>query len=387
MRTGQRQPEAELRKCEVIFGQALSVRKQMKILFLCKRRPQGKDLIERPYGRFYYLPRILAEKGHDVQILLLSYKNDPKIVVVKDGIHWTSLSLLKHGPFAYLREAEKIIKQIKPNWVVGFSDTYYGILAQRLGTKYNISSLIDAYDNYESYIPWCRPLHYFWQRALAGADIITAAGPQLAGLMGQKRFDKKPTMVLPMAADPIGFKPLDKIKCRQELGLPSDKKLIGYCGSIHSNRGINVLFDAYKILLRENKDVKLVLTGRKGAGISIPDGARWLGYLPDGQIPGLLNSMDVLTVINETSTFGNFSYPVKLYEAMCCQVPVVATATPATIWILAEFPDFLAASNDSVDLSQKISRILQKTTKIDYGKKEGWEKESALFERAMIDHP
>jgi len=282
----------------------------MKLLFLCKRRPQGKDLIERPYGRFYYLPKILAEKGHDVEILLFSYKNDPKIAIARDGINWTSLSLLKHGLFAYLRETEKIIKQIKPNWVVGFSDTYYGILAQRFGTKYNISSLIDAYDNYESYMPWCRPLHYLWRR--------------------------KPTMVLPMAADPIGFKPLDKIKCRQELGLPSDKKLVGYCGSIHPSRGINVLFDAYKILLRENKDVELVLTGRKGSGVSIPDGARWLGYLPDEQIPVLLNSMDVLTVINKTSTFGNFSYPVKLYEAMCCQVPVVATATPATIWILAE---------------------------------------------------
>ena len=360
------------------------MREKLKILFLCKRRPQGKDLIERPYGRFYYLPKILAEKGHDVEILLFSYKNDPKIAIARDGINWTSLSLLKHGPFAYLRETEKIIKQIKPNWVVGFSDTYYGILAQRFGTKYNISSLIDAYDNYESYMPWCRPLHYLWRRALAKADLVTAAGPHLAGLMGQKRFDK-PTIVLPMAADPIGFKPLDKIKCRQELGLPSDKKLVGYCGSNHPSRGIDLLFDAYKILLRENKDIELVLTGRKGPGVAIPDGARWLGYIPDDQMPGLLNSMDVLTIINKTSAFGNFSYPVKLYEAMCCQVPVVATATPATIWILAEFPDFLAASNDSVDLSRKISCILQKTTGIDYGKKEGWEKESVLFERAMIE--
>ena len=31
----------------------------------------GKDLLESPYGRFYYLPELLAERGHDVSVLLL----------------------------------------------------------------------------------------------------------------------------------------------------------------------------------------------------------------------------------------------------------------------------------------------------------------------------
>jgi len=181
----------------------------MKLLFLCKRRPQGKDLIERPYGRFYYLPKILAEKGHEVHILLLSHKNEPKISHQKDEIHWASLSLLKHGPFAYSRNAEKITNQINPDWIVGFSDTYYGILAQRLGSKLHIPSLIDAYDNYESYIPWLKPLHYQWRSSLVKATLVTAAGPSLADLLGNSR-PGKPTEIIPMAADPI-FQPLDKV--------------------------------------------------------------------------------------------------------------------------------------------------------------------------------
>lgn len=347
----------------------------------------GRDLLTSPYGRFYHLPRLLARRGHEVSILLCSYKREPDQldVIDKDNIHWHSVSLAALNPFSYYLKARQMTSEIKPDWLVGFSDTYYGILAQYLASRFGSRSLIDAYDNYESYMTWCKPLHYLWRHALATADLVTAAGPQLAELMGRNRLEK-PTIVLPMAADPIGFKPLDKIKCRQELGLPSDKKLVGYCGSIHPSRGIDLLFDAYKILLREDKDVELVLTGRKGPGVSIPDGARWLGYLPDEQMPGLLNSMDVLTVINKTSAFGNFSYPVKLYEAMCCQVPVVAAATPATRWILAGFPNFLVASNDSVDLSRKITRILQETTVIDYGKEEGWEKESMQLELAMAGH-
>lgn len=49
----------------------------MKLLCLCKRHPQGRDLFNRPYGRFFHLPRLLAERGHEVHLLLLSYRNDP----------------------------------------------------------------------------------------------------------------------------------------------------------------------------------------------------------------------------------------------------------------------------------------------------------------------
>lgn len=362
----------------------------MKLLFLCKRRPMGRDLLTTPYGRFYYLPRLLALRGHEVSIFLCSYKMEPDQYDVhdEDGIRWYSVSLASLNPFRYYYEVRQLARKIGPDWIVSFSDTYYGVLAYHLAHRFGCKSLIDAYDNYESYMQWFRPLHYLWQRALIRADMITAAGPQLAEIMGRHRKEKPPKIV-PMAADPCGFKPLDKLVCRENLGLPKDRKLIGYCGSIHPSRGIDVLFDAYKILAQEHPDVELVLAGRKAPGINIPEGVRWLGYLPDEKIPLLLNCMDVLTVINKDSSFGNFSYPVKLYEAMCCRIPVVATATPATEWILAEHSELLAPPGDSVELSRIISRILQETTEIDYGKEEGWEKESVLFERAMTDrfHP
>lgn len=360
----------------------------MKLLFLCKRRPMGRDILTSPYGRFYHLPRLLGQKGHDVNVLLCSYKREPDVSEVTDdkGIIWHSVSPLNGNFLGYYRKTSELVRRIRPDWIVGFSETYYGILAQHIASRFGSRSLIDAYDNYESYISWFRPLHYLWRHALAKADLLTAAGPQLGQLMKQKKSEN-PVKVIPMAADPLGFQPLAKIKCRQKLGLSPDKKLVGYCGSIYLNRGIKLLFDAYKILLQENKDVELVLTGRKGSGVSIPDGIRWLGYLPDEQMPLLLNSMDVLTVINQDSSFGNFSYPVKLYEAMCCQVPVVATATSSTEWILAGHRELLVPPGDSVALSRKISQLLQKISRIDFGKEEGWEKEAVCFEQAMTDYP
>jgi glycosyltransferase involved in cell wall biosynthesis len=350
----------------------------MKLFFLCKRRPQGKDLIERPYGRFYSLPKILAEKGHGVHILLLSYKNEPKISHRKEGLNWTSISLTKHGPFAYIREAQKIIKHVKPDWVVGFSDTYYGILAQRLGTKFNIPSLIDAYDNYESYIPWLKPLHGLWRRSVSRATLATAAGPSLVDLLGRFRPDK-PTEIIPMTADPI-FKPMDKIECRQKLGLPVDKKIIGYSGStIHASRGIDILFTAFDSLKQEAPDVELVLTGRKGRNITIPSEANWLGYIPDADMPLLLNSLDVLLVINKPSSFGNYSYPVKLYEAMCCQVPVVVSETLSTKWIMQNHENLLVEPGSAEKLSDTIKYAMD-LERVNYGEQLDWNIVGADFE-------
>jgi glycosyltransferase involved in cell wall biosynthesis len=321
---------------------------------------------------------MLAEKGHEVHILLFSYKNEPEFSHQRDGINWSSISLLRNGPFAYVRSAEKIIKEIKPNWIVGFSDTYYGILAQKLGTKYNIPSLIDAYDNYESYIPWLKPLHVLWRKSLSRASLVTAAGPSLAGLLGTSR-PGKPTAIIPMAADPI-FQPMDKNECRKKLGLPIDKKLIGYSGStLVKNRGLEILFKAFTNLTDEIAHIELVLTGRKGRNISIPSEANWLGYIPDEHMPLLLNSLDVLVVMNQPSAFGNYSYPVKLYEAMRCQVPVVVTETLSTKWIMRKKSELLIVPDNQEKLSDKIKYALQ-FERIDYGEQPDWGKIGADFE-------
>jgi glycosyltransferase involved in cell wall biosynthesis len=353
----------------------------MKFLFLCKRRPQGRDLFKRPYGRFYYLPKKLAESGHEVHILLFSYKNESKISEEKDGIYWTSTSLIKHGPFSYVREASRLIKQIRPEWIGGFSDTYYGILAQRLADKYHTRSLIDAYDNFESYIPWLKPLHALWRKSLSKASLVTAAGPSLIDLLGKSR-SAKPTEIIPMVADPI-FQPMNKIECRKKLGLPIDKKLIGYSGStIHKSRSPDILFKAFTILRENLPDSELVLTGRKGHNVTIPSEAEWLGYIPDNHMPLLMNSLDVLVVLNQPSAFGNYSYPVKLYEAMACNTPVVVSKTLSTQWIMRNNRDLLVEPNDINELCRTIANVLN-LEEINYSAQKNWQQIGERFEELL----
>jgi hypothetical protein len=92
-------------------------------------------------------------------------------------------------------------------------------------------------------MPWTKPLHWLWRSALRQADLVSAAGPNLAALMRQGQEGKN-SVVVPMAADPTGFEPRDKMECRQALELPVDAPLVAYCGPLHRTRGADVLFDA-----------------------------------------------------------------------------------------------------------------------------------------------
>ncbi len=355
----------------------------MKFICFAKRRPQQKDLVTRPYGRFYYLPYLLAQRGHDVSVALLDYKPDRPLVFNKGGVQWSCKSVFNWKSSGYFGTINSLIRKNRPDWIVGFSDTYYGILAAHFGQKYGIPFAIDAYDNYESYLPWCKPLHLLWRTAIKKADAVTAAGPQLAQYLNRFRPHNK-VHIVPMAADPTGFKPLNKRQCRNRLNLPQDKKLIGYCGSMNQNRGLQTAFSAYELVRREYPDSLLILSGHRLAKTRLPATARHLGYLPDDLIPILLNCMDVLLIPNNLTKFGNFSYPVKLYEAMACQIPVVATATEPAKWILNNEKQHLAHPGDADDMAQKIVNVLQRHIN-SYEKLNTWENSCDAFEKALLE--
>jgi glycosyltransferase involved in cell wall biosynthesis len=353
----------------------------LKLLFLSKRYPMGRDLILRPYGRFFYLPYYLAERGHEVTLLLLDYRNEAPADISHDGIRWISEPLASRNPGRYLGRLRQLLRTDRPDWVIGLSDTYFGILAQYYGYRYGIRSCIDAYDNYESYIPWLKPLHRFWRRALSRADLVTAAGPDLAQFMSQQR-DGCPTVVVPMAADPIGFMPMDHTECRSQMRLPVDGRLIGYCGSLHKSRGVEVLFEAFERLRQTHPDVGLVLSGRQWGDVPVPESACSLGYIEDEKMPLLLNCMDALAVVNRDSAFGRYSHPVKLYEAMSCQVPVVVTSTAASKWILRNNPELLVPPSDAGALSSSLAAALDRG-RTAYPDVPDWQSVCDVFERAL----
>jgi glycosyltransferase involved in cell wall biosynthesis len=160
--------------------------------------------------------------------------------------------------------------------------------------------------------------------------------------------------------------------------------MVGFCGSLSRSRGLDILFSAFEMIREELPASRLILSGRKERGVTLPDHAHWLGYVRDDLVPILFNCLDVLQVVNRLSSFGKYSYPVKLYEAMACHLPVVATDTPPARWILSGSEEYLARPEDPLDLAVKTCRLL--TQKSSPPARIGtWEESARIFEDALRD--
>lgn len=342
----------------------------MRILFVGKRHPQQRDLITRPFGRFHHLPVALDALGHRVQVLLCSHHRLSSLHSDMATVDWYCEDIRTQGPLTLLRTLTAYTVEFRPDWVVGMSDAQYGWLAQRLARRCNARLAVDAYDNYEAYMPWNLPLHALWRRAVRAADLVTAAGPQLAQLLQFHRSGGHPVEILPMAADPE-FAPRDKRECRYILGLPENSALVGYAGSWARNRGTSTLIEAFRYARAAYAGLQLVLSGRPPEYLLDEPGVIVMGYVRDEQLPALINALDIACVVTANTSFGRFSYPAKLSEAMACAVPVVATATAPVRWMLGERQDHLVPPGDAAAFAQRILALLE-SPKAEYGPRNTW---------------
>lgn len=354
----------------------------MKLLFLVKREPQQRDLVLRPYGRFHHLPRELAAMGHEVTVVMIGHRGLPGIDQIRDGVRAVALDVRSPGPLAMLRSVDSLARDISPDWVIGASDAQYGWLASRASRACGARFAVDAYDNFEAYMPWNLPLHWTWRRAVANADLVTAAGPQLAARLQAHRGREPGAAVVPMAADPE-FTPRDRASCRSAVGLPLDSPLVGHIGSWSRSRHSALLLDAFREARQTRPDLQLVLSGRHPPQVAGEPGVIALGYLADAQVPLLIPALDVACIVTADTAFGRYSYPAKLCEAMACEVPVVATDVAPVRWMLDGRAIHLANPGDPRGFAQRIVAQLG-TGRATFGPRMTWREVAATFESLLL---
>jgi len=302
------------------------------------------------------MPSFLARAGLQVTLILVDYTENKELSTKMDEFTLHIVPLNKLNPFSTVSKIEKIVTNIAPDWISGLSDTWYGIIAYHIGKKYGYKIFIDAYDNYESYIPWLLPLHWLWRKACRKAHLLSAAGPHLLALMNSKRDVGKASCVIPMAAD-SAFHPLDKDKCRKKLNLPNTF-LVGYLGSLHPSRDPDQFFSIVLFTIQIDPSIKFVISGKKHSSVNIPEEIKShiieLGYIDDVNMPIACNAMDILLAIGKPSKFGNYAYPVKIYEGLACEKTVLATRTLSTKWILENAQENLIEWRNEKETAEKI---------------------------------
>lgn len=178
-------------------------------------------------------------------------------------------------------------------------------------------------------------------RALLGSAAAVVANSQWTREQAQKVLRElgldplaEGVRVVPLGTDPERFRPgLDtrEVRARYRLG---DERWVISVGRLEPYKGIDVALRAVARLRRDGTVVNYLVVGagkmraayrRMARELGIGDAVRFIGSVPDGELPALYNVAEAyLGVSRRTGRTRVEGFGVALAEASACALPVVA---------------------------------------------------------------
>jgi glycosyltransferase involved in cell wall biosynthesis len=153
--------------------------------------------------------------------------------------------------------------------------------------------------------------------------------------------------VLHNAVDPDLFHPIPIPEARQNIGLdlkPSEF-VIGFVGSLQERHGLVPLLEAFYIFRQRCRSAKLLIVGD---GPQLPllrdlvhqkgllEAVVFAGFIPHINVPMYMAACDVLYGIVANEDPSSASNPIKCYEYLACERPIVTTKTAAFSFVQEE---------------------------------------------------
>lgn len=340
----------------------------MRIAFLCKRRYMSKDVILDRYARLYEIPFQLARLGHDVRCYCFSYQGHDEGTWEHDAapgtLTWESTSPgfgYVPGLIRYPFRLGRRIRQFAPAVIIGASDIPHVVLGSWLAKRLRIPYVADLYDNFESFGQARIPgMVTALRRAVREAALVTTTSEPLKQLVQDVYAAVGRVVAMPSTVDKTVFQRRDRIAARRKLNLPESACLIGTAGSLHAEKGIDLLYEAWPQIAARYPDAHLVLAGPADKRLPPPTGDRihYLGLLPHARSADLFNALDLGIIYLRDTPFGRYCFPQKAYEMLACGLPLVAAGVGAMPQLLAKTPSALYRADDAGDLVRAVAAQL-----------------------------
>lgn len=212
---------------------------------------------------------------------------------------------------------------------------------------------------------WGGRLHLAISRRVDRLVVLTR---QLEELYVAASVSAERVLVAPDGVDMALFEPpLDRAQARRQLGLPLEGPIVGYAGHLYEWKGADVLVGAALYL----PHVRFVIVGglaedRERLQVSIDEwhieNVRLVAHVPPAEVPAFLFAADVLVLPNSAreAISREYTSPLKMFQYMASQRPVVATDLPAMREVLRDGENaVLVEPDDPQALAQGIQRVLQ----------------------------
>lgn len=203
-----------------------------------------------------------------------------------------------------------------------------GVVAAKLKKEFNVPLIITEHTS-----------NTFYQAIDLKDSKFIESWNQSDAIIRMKRSDitlfydvgipKNKVHYIPNGCDVNKFSLLDMKKCRNELGLPLNKKIILSVGHLSEVKGHYYLIDAVKQLINYRDDILCIIVGdgklrqkleKQIKENEIGDYVKLVGSKPYSEIPLWMNACDLFVLPSLKESFG-----VVQIEAMSCGKPVIST--------------------------------------------------------------
>ena len=203
------------------------------------------------------------------------------------------------------------------------------------------------------------------QQMLEGRRVSIVTCSQWLGSEAAKSalLNKQDITVIPNPIDTHRYRPADKKKARQSLGLPQDGHIILFASQrvTNPNKGMKYLIEACKLMAsghpdcRENTSVAILGGHAEEIAHLLPFPTHALGYVNDEQrIVNVYNAADVFVLPSLSENLPN-----TIMEAMACGVPCVGFRVGGIPEMIDHLSNgYVANFQDAEDLAKGIHYVL-----------------------------
>jgi glycosyltransferase involved in cell wall biosynthesis len=208
-------------------------------------------------------------------------------------------------------------------------------------------------------------------RAMHAADVVvTLSGPMREEIVTAHGVPEDKVLVIGNAVDTDRFVPLARdAALRSRLGLDGTV-VLGYVSNLdHFREGQEVLLDAAARLRAGGRQVSVLLVGdgrrraelqARAAALGLGAACVFAGSVPFEEVPAWYAQIDLFVVPRVPERAGRLVSPMKPFEAMAMEIPLLLSDLPALVEIAGDGEERAAvfAAGDAAALADRVRRLL-----------------------------
>jgi glycosyltransferase involved in cell wall biosynthesis len=332
----------------------------MKILFT-----SVVDMKKSQHNRPHQFLKYLSQK-HDITLICINdwwkanqfdYKEySSEFNFLYDKINFNYLTDKKINPFMqellFKENLKKLINKNKYDIHFNYNSLLMGYEASK-----SINSLFDLADDLIAMIKsspqipfFLKPIGSFIGEKYINKNILISKKISITNefLASKYQIPSEKKEIIPNGVDTNLFKNIQSSK--NDLGL--EGFIIGYVGVLREWVNFEHLF---KILTLLNRDVKILIVGKEGRfnetiklakKYKVYDKIIFTGNVPYSLVPKYISAMDICMIPFINSQVSQGALPLKLFEYMACEKPIISTNIPSIKKLASDIVNFYSNEKD-----------------------------------------